>query len=383
MDQKKVSIMVLLDCSAAFNSVDFEILLAQCKYIYNFSDSTIDFLKSYLYERKQRVIGSQVNISDWTELKRSVPAGAVFGPMLFALYFGQFSKILSPGLNYHFFADDIQLYTHCSVEPLPTALANLNEDLDRISTWARNRGVLLNPLKTQLIVVGTSNKLSKIPWDLLPQVTINGTVIERSKVVKDLGVSVDENLNWQKQVQETCKKVYGSLHSLNRMRNLLSVQAKRQLVQTFIFPIFDYCQVCLTDIRVEQLNKLNRALNSCVRFIFNLKKRDHISRFYKELKWLKIENRRKLQLAVQTFKIVNNLSPEYLKNEFVLLSVHNSRESRSGNTLKIPAHKTDAFARSFAVSAARLWNSIPSGIRELRTVRAFREAYKELLFNNQ
>ena len=286
-------------------------------------------------------------------------------------------------MKYHCFADDIQLYKHCNVDELAIKITYLNEDLDRISTWARNRGVLLNPLKTQLMVVGTGKTLSKIAWNLLPQVTMNGTVIERSKVVKDLGVFMDENLRWDKQVHETCKKVYGSLHALSRMKHMFNEQTKRHLVQTFIFPIFDYCQVCLSDLRVELQQKLHRTLNACVRFIFNLKKREHISGFYKILKWLKFENRRKLQLAVQTFKVMNNLAPEYLKSDFVLLSVGNPRETRSGNKLKIPIHRTEAYSRSFAVSAARLWNSIPDGIREKRTLHAFKNEYREHLFKSQ
>ena len=225
--------------------------------------------------------------------------------------------------------------------------------------------------------------LKRIAWNLLPQVTMNGTVIERSKVVKDLGIFVDENLNWDKQVQETCKKVYGSLHALSRMKHMFNEQTKKHLIQTFIFPLFDYCQVCLSDMRVELQQKMHRTLNACVRFIFNLKKSEHISGFYKILKWLKFENRLKLQLAVQTFQVMNNLAPEYLKSEFVLLSVVNQRETRSVNKLKIPIHKTEAYSRSFSVSAARLWNSIPDGIREKRNLHAFRTEYKSFLFDSQ
>ena len=381
MDQRRVTILVLLDLSAAFNSVHWDILLAKLKYVHNFSPGTVSWFETYLKGRMQRVVDGG-RYSGWQELEKSVPAGAVFGPALFSLYLTGFGDIMLPGVSYNCFADDIQLQLQCAPEDLAQGIQTMNNQLMRILDWSQTINLLLNPVKTQAIVLGSQRLLRTVDFHLLPPILIGASVIPLSETVVSLGLTVDQTLHWRQQTLITCKKVYGSLHSLYRMKNMLSQKTKAHLVQTLVFPMFDYCSVAMCDMKQEFKQKLQRCMNACVRFIFNVRKREHITPYYRELKWLKLPDRWRLQMALLLFKTIQSKSPPYLSDLLQPLSGSHDRVTRAGNKLKIAPHKTDFFSKSFAVGGARLWNSIPEGIRSMGSIGSFKAAYRRHLFEN-
>ena len=105
----KASLLVLLDLSAAFDTVDHQLLLS------DFSDcgvegTALSLLESYLENREQCVAIGESR-SDPTTLQYGVMQGFLFGPVLFTVYTGTLAFLLEVhGVSYHFFADDTQLY---------------------------------------------------------------------------------------------------------------------------------------------------------------------------------------------------------------------------------------------------------------------------------
>ena len=115
-----------------------------------------------------------------------------------------------------------------------------------------------------------------------------GVSIPSSDAVKNLGIYLDKFLSWGPQVQEVSRKVFASAASLRRLRNFLPCTTKIALAQSLLLPILDYADVSYLDLTNNQLDKLERILNFCIRFIFGLRKYDHISEFHIKLKWLPI-----------------------------------------------------------------------------------------------
>src|SRR6266568_3176234 len=110
MDNKKVSALILLDLSSAFDTVDHRILLSRLSSYFGISGLALQLLTSYLQNRTQTVYIDS-NFSPPSLLSTGIPQGSVLGPLLFSLYTTPLSQILQgSGVSFHFYADDTQLY---------------------------------------------------------------------------------------------------------------------------------------------------------------------------------------------------------------------------------------------------------------------------------
>ena len=110
IDNQKSVVLVLLDLSAAFDTVDHSLLLARLSTRFGICDQALDWFPSYLSDRIQYVRILYVS-SDVHALPYGVPQDSVLGPLLYSLYASPLGDIArSHGLSYHFCADDTQLY---------------------------------------------------------------------------------------------------------------------------------------------------------------------------------------------------------------------------------------------------------------------------------
>ena len=137
----KSSLLLLLDLSAAFDTVDHQLLLS------GFSDcgvesTALSLLESYLENREQCVAIGESR-SEPTTFQYGVPQGSVLGPVLFTVYTGTLAFLLEAhGVSYHFFADDTQLYIR--VEGIVEAKHRLSSLLSDLKIWMARRKLKLN-----------------------------------------------------------------------------------------------------------------------------------------------------------------------------------------------------------------------------------------------
>ena len=112
-DCGKVSVLTLLDLSAAFDTIDHHILLDRLRNYFGISGSALNWFQSYLLDRQQ-IISVNSFQSDPAVFQFGVPEGSVLGPILFVLYIQSLSQILqSHCMEHQLFADDSQLH-RCS-----------------------------------------------------------------------------------------------------------------------------------------------------------------------------------------------------------------------------------------------------------------------------
>lgn len=376
MENGQLTVLTLLDFSNAFNTVDFDILLAVLR-SNNISPMVINWFHSYLYGRRQRV-RLEESFSSWCNTSAGVPQGGVLSPLLFSIFINSISQNISS--SYHLYADDLQLYRHAPLDQLAVAVQAINLDLTKIAMWSNAHGLKVNPLKTQVIIIGSTRKICKVDWDLLPRVVFDGVTIPFSDTVKNLGITFDKGLTWGPQLAITSRKMFASASSLRKLRNFLPTTTKIALAQSLLLPILDYADVCYLDLTEDQLNKLERLQNFCIRFIFGLRKYDHVSAFRTRLKWLPIRLRRNAHILSLLFSILFHPSaPRYLQERFRYFKDSHTLSLRSSDNfkLKMPAHSTSFYDLSFTVEGARLWNALPLHIKRSPSLNIFKEKVRD------
>jgi len=161
-DAGKISLLTLLDLSAAFDIIDHSVLLSRLQNTFGINGTALTWFASYLTDRFQKVIVNKIQ-SKPVKMECGVPQGSVQGPVLFILYTAPLSHIINNyHIDHHFYADNTQLQCSDTVENLPSLLINVPYCLQDIKNWITQNKSQLNADKTEAMLIGTQQKLSSI-----------------------------------------------------------------------------------------------------------------------------------------------------------------------------------------------------------------------------
>ncbi|CAG5084030.1 Protein of unknown function, partial [Cotesia congregata] len=155
-----------------------------------------------------------------------------------------------------------------------------------IADWAKDHGLQVNLNKTKSLIIGSNSKLKSLNIDSLPPIIINNVPLPYVSQTKCLGLSLNNDLLWKNYVSQTVRKVNAALYTLKTRMNIYTTAIRKLLVTATILLLIDYCTVVLIDATADNNLKLQRALNSSIRFIYNLKRDEHITPYRRKLNWL-------------------------------------------------------------------------------------------------
>jgi hypothetical protein len=184
MDKGSLNGVIFLDLKKAFDCVDHSILLRKL-YNYGIREKSFEWFQSYLSDRVQMCKVNQT-LSNKRTVKCGVPQGSNLGPLLFLLYINDLPNCLSSSAA-SMFADDTNISTHGSEVEIQE---HLNHDLENIHQWLLANKLTLNKEKTEYMVIGSRQRLSKISNEL--EIHVGETTIKRVSYAKTLGVVIDD-----------------------------------------------------------------------------------------------------------------------------------------------------------------------------------------------
>ena len=146
-EDKELTAALLLDLSAAFDVVDHHILLEKLK-LYNFSDETISWFKSYLEDRRQIVI-IESKLSDPKDVgDQGVPQGSLLGPILFLVFYNDFPDVRDEGSSILYADDDTDNVSDKDPDILEQ---KIQHEADRSTAWVHDNKLVCSGNKTKLL----------------------------------------------------------------------------------------------------------------------------------------------------------------------------------------------------------------------------------------
>ena len=224
-------LLVLLDLSAAFDTVDHELMLSFLDSFVGVKDIALQWFRSYLTERSQcETLGGIM--SELEALLHGVPQGSVLGPLAFCIYTLSLRKIIEYyGLSYHIYADDTQIYLRCDpLNPIP-ALNKIQECISDIRAWMINNKLKINDSKTEFLVLSQTRFQSKFTT---LELEIGNCSIKPSTSACYLGVVFELCVSMDKQITNIIRSTYLHLRNIGSIFHLLTQRATEKLAHALV-----------------------------------------------------------------------------------------------------------------------------------------------------
>jgi hypothetical protein len=355
------SILVSLDLSSAFDCVLHPILLDRLSADFGVSGLPHCWLQSYLTSRSQFVAWEGV-LSSPTSVSVGVPQGSVIGPLLFCVYISPVSRLFdSFGLVHHFYADDSTFFL--TSDPIASSLSLLENCSSALSSWFLFNGLLLNPSKSQVLLVGTRDGCKSVLPHISSDLTLAGSPLPLSFSVKILGVTFDSSMSFDAHVSEICRTANYHLCALSHVRGSLSVASANLIACTIVSARLDYCNSILSCLSAYNLSRLQRVQNRAARIVLGVGSRISAEPLLRQLHWLPVAKRIKFKSALITYKTLLTSQPPYLSSLLHAYQPSRSLRSASSNFLSVPRVPSVFESKAFSIYAPHLWNSLPSSLR--------------------
>jgi len=183
-------------------------------------------------------------------------------------------------------------------------------------------------------------------------------------------------------ISKTISSCFAALRRLCSIRRSISQAVLLSLVTSLTR--LDYGSAVLAGLPSHLLNRLQSVLNAAARLVCHARKYDHVTHLLRDLHWLRVPERIQFWLAVLAFCCRNRKAPSYLADKLHWTDEAESRHRlRSGSCPRVIVPRTRLSTigdRSFRVTVARAWKSLPTSITALTSLPSFKRQLKTFLF---
>ena len=343
---------ILTDLSKAFDCLSHDLLIAKLE-AYGFGHSALTFVYDYMENRKQR---TKVDgfYSSWSDLRKGVQQGSILGPLLFNIfindifYFVDKSKLAN-------FADDTTVYT--TEDTILNLLSVLKDESTTILNWFKTNEMKSNDDKCHLIIGNTNKSYSSTGF-----IYMGNELLESEESVDLLGVTIDSKLNFNDHVTNLIKKGNQKFHALARISKYLCEDKLKLILRTFIISQFNYCPLIWMFHGRILNSKINKLHERALRLVY----KDNNLTFQELLEKdnsVTIHDRNLQRLAIEMYKVKNNLSPLPVQELFKERA--HRYDLRNERCWEVPQVQTINYGKeTIRYRGIETWELVPHDIRE-------------------
>ena len=382
LDQNCCALLVMLDLSAAFDTISHSILLERMATTYGVRGDALVWLQSYFSDRSQSVMIDEV-MSAAKPLKTGLPQGSLLGPFAFPSYSAPlFAIARNHRVMIHMYADDTQLYLPFQTSDYDSAIKRMEDCLADIRQWMNCNRLKLNDSKTEFMVIGKKASLNKLPAER--RIMIGDELIASTEAARNIGVMIDSHLDMSSQINNICRSAYLNIYNIGKIRNYLSKDCTATLVHAFVTSKLDNCNSLLFGCPDYKLKQLQMVQHCSARLIWQKKKFDHITPVLIELHWLPVTARIDYKICLLVHKCIHHTAPLYLQELITPYQPTRRLRSTDSHLIKPPSVKEcrqkRTGERTFRFASAQLWNHLPAHLRTCTNLDNFKSLLKTYLF---
>ena len=351
---------VYMDYQKAFDTVPHRRLLKKLE-AYNIGEEMIQWIQNYLFGRKQKV---SINNSDsnWKEVSSGIPQGSVIGPILFVIYINDLPEIVKSRV--YLFADDTKIFNIIQDQK---DRETLQEDLNKLNEWSEKWLLKFHPDKCKYLHLGKNEPPSNFKYKLMNH------NLQRVQSEKDIGVIIDEKLNFETHIAAKVKKANSMFSIIRRTFQHLDEKTFLPLYKALVRSHMDYASSVWYPYREKQIELVEGVQRRATKQLPGFNKLSYEERLRK-LKLPTLKYRRYRGDMIEIYKIASGKYDSEVTNFLKWKKDLTIRDSGRGNSMKLYAQrpKLDIRKYSFTVRATNLWNSLPDHVISANTLNTFK-----------
>ena len=285
------------------------------------------------------------------------------------------------GLDIQMYADDTQLYFSFPTNTVGPTEDILKRCMQAFKTWMNNNYLKLNDEKTQFTVFN-SKSITSLPIQLNLCIANNQIILPTNKL-KILGITITPTINFHTFITNKVRSCSFHLRNFSTIRKCLPISARITLVTTLILPQMDYGNALLVGCTDKDLKPLQRVLNRAIRYIFPMKRNEHITPYLYKLHILPIRHRINYKICLLAFKIKRKITADYLIETFedfqpttaISLRIGPGRDETMFKVFDQIFHNRSLFCKLVSQ-----WNGLPLPLRKIISLTAFKTRLKTHFF---
>ena len=290
MESKEDTVLMTIDLSAVFNRIDHNILLDVLHNNFGIEGAAINWFESYLRPRycKGCIVESY---STYRKLDFSVPQGSCAGANIFNAYLSTITSVTQGSINIHSFDDDHTLKDKFKIgnhNEEKKCISNLENCAIEVKDWMDKNRLHMNDDKMEFITFSLRQLAKRIDTDCL---NVNGTIIQKIKVIRYLGIWLDSQLNFKHHITMKCRVAMLNLQRIKMIQKYLTKDVANTLALSLVISHLDYCNAILVGLPDTDISHLQRIQNICAKTVLGQDKYESSTRCLHDLHWLPIQKR--------------------------------------------------------------------------------------------
>ena len=367
IDQGESMDIIYLDFAKAFDLVPKQRLLAKLK-AHGIDGNLLNWIAAWLTNRKQKVVLNGKSSSS-TPVTSGVPQGSILGPVLFAIFINDIDEGVEDLVKVLLkFADDTKI-GHTSNREEDRKVLQIA--LDKLCEWAHRWGMSFNIDKCHILHVGRSNPEQKYYMD--------GKELAKTEAEKDIGVLITSNMKPAKQCEKAARTANQILHQILRAFSYRDRTVLPNIYKQFVRPHIEFAVQAWSPWQAGDIEMLEAVQKKMVRQVSGLKGTTYEEKLT-ELGMDTLEQRRRDQDLIQTFKIIRGLDDVSVGTWFSLIPEDRERRTRAvegGLNIRAEVSRLELRRNFFSQRVAEAWNQLPLSTKNAATLTEFKNLLRK------